>query len=316
MRWIAVRRERRVYLGGAIKRANERIMADTTNNSIRWATLALIAFGVVGAGLLLYQIGLMQQQITALRATDRQQLFWTVCQPAASVEERTAAFRQLVADGHEEWRSANLNGLELRGSTLDGAKLRLADLTAVDLREASLVETDLAGTRLRTADLSDADLSEATLDGADMLKAILDGADLDQARMLSTSLEQTSARGARFVLADMSDAILLMADMTDADFTGANLTGATLESARLNGATLVLTNLTEADLTGTDLTDANWWRARGLSQSQLFELATEFPPSEAAEPSRAEDFLIWVDSSGFMKSAAAAETAADTGESE
>ena len=133
---------------------------------------------------------------------------------------------------------------------------------------------------------------------AECLKAKLDGADFHKARLRSVSLEQVSAVKTRFVLADLSDALLLMADLSGADLTGADLTGATLEAANLRGATLALTNLTQANLKNADLTDANWWRARGLSQEQLIRFAADFPPTDAADPSRIQDYLLWADSFG------------------
>lgn len=255
-----------------------------------------VLLGLTGLALLLFQLWIMQRQWESLRNSERERMFWTLCQPSASVTERTAAFRQLAADGHDEWRSAASQGLDLRESRLDGAKLRLADLTACDLREASLVGVDLTGARLRTADLSGADLTDAVLDGAECLKAILDGADLRKAQLRNCLLEQTHAVGATFVLADLSEAILLMADLSEADLTGANLTASTLESAKLRGATLALTNLSEVNLTNADFTDSNWWRARGLTDDQLLDLAAEFPPSESAGTSRINDFELWINS--------------------
>ena len=259
-------------------------------------TSVFVLMGLTGAALLLFQMRIMQDQLELLQSSDRERMFWTLCQPSASVSERTAAFRQLAAGGHSEWRSAASQGLDLRGSRLDDAGLTLADLTACDLREASLFRADLSGARLRTADLSDADLTEAVLDGADCLKAILDRADFRMAKMRNCSLEQTQAVGADFVRADLSEALLLMADLSRADLTFADLTAATLDSAKLRGATLALTNLSEATLTNADLTDSNWWRARGLTEDQLLSFAAEFPPTESADASRIKDFELWINS--------------------
>lgn len=263
-------------------------------NASRWRGIVggCVVAGTVCA-ILLYQIALIQRQQESLAAQSRAQLFWRLCQPSTSAAERTAAFTQLVADGHSEWRSAVCRDLALQGSILDGASLRLVDLSACDLRDATLVKADLTAARLRTVDFRGADLTEATLDGAECLKAVFDDADCHRALMRSILLEQVSARQTRFVLADLSEAVLLMADLTGADMTGANLTAATLESANLRGATLALSNLAEANLRNANLTDSNWWRARGLSRDQLIRFAAEFPPTDAADPSRIEDYLLW-----------------------
>jgi uncharacterized protein YjbI with pentapeptide repeats len=265
-----------------------------TRSSLTTGFFALL--GLCGIALLLCQLWIMQRQWESLHSHDRERLFWTLCQPSASVAERTAAFRQLAADGHAEWRSAASQGLDLRESRLDDAELVLADLTACDLRDASLVDADLSGCRLRTADLSGADLTNAVLDGADCLRAILDGTEFRKAQMRNCSLEQVQAVGARFVLADLSEALLLMADLSQADFTGANLSSSSIESAKLRGATLALTDLSGSNLTNADFTDSNWWRARGLTDDQLLELAAEFPPSESAGTSRIKDFELWIKS--------------------
>lgn len=263
-----------------------------------WLMIAAAGLGLTVAALLSWQIWLLQHQQQVLRGLSREHRFWILCQPATSAEERTRAFAALVADGHTEWRSAATQGLNLRGSRMIRAELKLADLGACDLREALLIEADLTGASLRTADLSGADLTEATLDGAECLKATLDGADFHKARLRSISLEQVSAVKTRFVLADISDGLLLMADLSDADLTGADLTGATLEAANLQGATLALANLTQANLKNADLTNSNWWRARGLSQEQLVRFAADFPPTDAADPSRIQDYLLWADKFG------------------
>lgn len=263
-----------------------------------WLTAIVVVLGLIALALLIWQVRLLQEQQQALRATTREHLFWTLCQPATPVEERTRAFTRLAADGHSEWRSAATQGLNLRGSRLIRAELTLADLAACDLREALLIEANLTGVSLRTADLSKADLTEATLDGAECLKARLDGAHFHKARLRSVSLEQVSAVSTHFVLADLSDALLLMADLSGADLTHADLTGASLEAANLRGATLWLANLTQANLTNADLTDANWWRARGLTREQLVTFAADFPPTPDADPSRLQDYLLWADKFG------------------
>jgi len=237
--------------------------------------------------------GMLQQQKKVLASQQRAHLLWRLCEPATPAAERTSAFSQLVADGHSEWRSAFLRDLELRGSILDGASLRLANLSACDFRDASLTKADLTAALLRTTDFRGADLKDATLDGAECLKAVFDEADCHSALMRGVLLEQVSARNTQFVLADLSEAVLLMSDLTGANLTGANLTAATLESANLRGATLALTNLAEANLKNADLTDSNWWRARGLSRDQLIRFAADFPPTDAADPSRIEDYLLW-----------------------
>lgn len=263
-----------------------------------WFVVAMVASGLLAFALLLFQILLLQRQQTELRELTQEHAFWTLCQPTASIDERTRAFTRLVADGHREWRSAATQGLILQGSNLNHAKLVVADLTACDLRDASLLEADLTGARLRTADLSGADLTEATLEGAECLRAIVDEADFHKAHMASISLEQASAKKAQFILADMSEALLLLADLEGANLTGADLTAAILESAKLQGATLSLTNLTEANLTNADLTNSNWWRARGLTTDQLLQFAADFPPTDAADSSRIQDYLLWADNFG------------------
>jgi uncharacterized protein YjbI with pentapeptide repeats len=294
-------------------------MVDTPQHSAPasrgpWLMVIAAAVGLIALALLIWQVRLLQEQQQALRATTREHLFWTLCQPATPVEERTRAFTRLAADGHSEWRSAATQGLNLRGSRLVRAELKLADLAACDLREALLIEADLTGVSLRTADLSKADLTEATLDGAECLKAKLDGAHFHKALLRSVSLEQVSAVGTHFVLADLSDALLLMADLTRADLTGANLSGATLEAANLRGATLGLANLAQANLTNADLTDTNWWRARGLTREQLISFAAEFPPTPEGDPSRLQDYLLWADKFGATP-AGTSQSSPDTPES-
>lgn len=269
-------------------------------NATRWLLAGAAVVSLVVMGMLLVQVILLQRQVAALHEQTLPHQFWTLCQPTSSRAQRTTAFTRLVDAGHTEWRSAVTQELTLRDSVLDGAVLRVADLSACDLREASLRKTDLTGARLRTADLTGADLTEATLDGAECLKATLDRADFHKALLRSASLEQCSAAEARFVLADLSEALLLMADLTGADLTGANLTAANLESASFRGANLILANLAEADLTNADFTDSNWWRARGLTGDQLILFVADFAPTDAAEPSRIEDFLLWAE--GFEES--------------
>lgn len=266
-----------------------------------WLSGLLALTLIVFAGLTAFQLYLIkvqldlgQQQWRALESTRQEHLFWIVCQPTASAQERTNAFLRLVEAKHPEWRSAALNELRLQGCDLSLADLRLAQLIACDLRESRLNGALLTDSSLRLADLTKADLSDALLDGADLLKATLDDANFRKARMRRVSLEQVQAHRAQFILADLSEAHMLMADLTGANLTGADLTGARLEWAKLIGADVGLTNLTDANFENADLTNSNWWRARGLTDDQLTDFSERFAPTTDADESRRNDFQLWL----------------------
>ncbi len=268
-----------------------------------WPAWCLLAGAVLFAGLTLFQFRqiqqqfrLIQQQSEALRAGQRERLFWMVCQPSTPARERTDSFLQLVKLGQQEWRSAALHELQLQGSDLAGADLRFTNLAASDLTRANLTGALLNDSSLRLVDLTEADLSDSLLDGADLLKATLTKADFRKARMRRCSLEQANAVDAVFILADLAEARLVMTDFSRATLTGADLTGANMEWARLIGTDLTLTKLAEVRLENADLTNSNWWRARGLSEDQLDDLIQRCPPNDAAEASRREDYALWLQS--------------------
>src|SRR5690606_8167867 len=170
-----------------LRRSESALSRQRTGMTIFGIFAALLVLGLVAV-----QILLLHRQQQALQAQTREHRFWILCEPATPALQRAEAFSILVADGHDEWRSAATQGLSLRGSALDRARLKLADLSGCDLQEATLFQADLTGALLRVADLTGADLTEATLDGADCLRATLDDADFHKARMRSISLEQTS----------------------------------------------------------------------------------------------------------------------------
>src|SRR5689334_22506136 len=49
------------------------------------------------------------------RASAKEHDFWILCQPGAAPVAREAAFRNLVAAGNQQWRAADLRGLNLAG---------------------------------------------------------------------------------------------------------------------------------------------------------------------------------------------------------
>ena len=220
--------------------------------------------------------------------------FWLLCHENSTSSQRTSAFLDLVAAGNTEWRSARLDKLELEGVDLSGADLHDARFEAGNLKRANLQNAVLQRASLRLCELRNADFSNAVMHSADLLKADFGGAEFRGTDLKSASLEQAIGREAVFVLADLSDANLVLADLSKANLTGARFNGANLESAILRGADLALANLTDARLKGADLTDSSWWRARGLTSDQIVEFAKTFAPTDAADESRRNDFLLWL----------------------
>ena len=232
----------------------------------------------------------MQQQ----RLSSRERAFWVLCQPASPAVERERAFRQLVAEGNKEWRSADLHELNLAGIACPGADLQGAMFVRSTLVGANLARARFCSGSLEQADLSNADLTQADLSETQMLRAILKKSNLRRARLRAASIEQVQAENADLMLADLSDANCLMANLTGAKLDGANLSGARLESAVLKGASLSLTRLEAANLKDADFTNANWWRARGLRTDQIGFLKQKFAPTDDADPTSRRDYKKWL----------------------
>lgn len=232
----------------------------------------------------------MQQQ----RNSSQERAFWVLCQPGSPAAERERAFRQLVAAGNQEWRSADLHELNLAGMALPGANLQAALFVRTTLAGANLARARFCNGSLEQADLSGADLTQADLSETQLLRAILKETNLRRARLRAASIEQVQAENADLMLADLSDANGLMANLTGAKLDGANLSGARLESAVLKGASLSLARLDAANLNDADFTNANWWRARGLRTDQVEFLKQEFAPTDNANPALKQDYAKWL----------------------
>ncbi|MCU0783557.1 MAG: pentapeptide repeat-containing protein [Verrucomicrobia bacterium] len=253
---------------------------------------------LVTLGLLTVNVGLISRSLRLQRASSREHAFWVLCQPGASATARERAFRQLVAEGNKEWRSADLHELNLAGISLPGADLQGALFVRSSLGGANLARARFCNGSLEQADLSGADLSQADLSETQMLRAILKKTNLHRAKMRATSIEQVQAEGADLMLADLSDANCLMANLAGAKLDGANLSGARLDAAVLKGASLSLTRFDGADLKNAEFTNANWWRARGLRPGQIEFLKQQFAPTAAADPALKQDYAKWLGDAG------------------
>lgn len=259
----------------------------------RWRTVAIVTAVVVLLGLITLNLVLLIRQLDEQRRRSREYAFWTLCQPGAGPVERTECFLSLVANGNTRWQGAMLDRLELSHARLARTSLQNARFTDCVLSKADFESADLEFSVLNTCDLSEAGFQNARLRSTTFFKSDLSDANFRNADLLSTSLEQVKAPNAVFVGAKMADGFLAMAELTEADLTAADLTGADLTAAILKNAELALTNLTDADLTDADLSNTNWWRARGLSVSQLELYRVMFPPDSSATDSRKRDFAIW-----------------------
>jgi uncharacterized protein YjbI with pentapeptide repeats len=235
-----------------------------------------------------------QQQGTSAKEHD----FWVLCQPGATLREREATFRRLVAAENRQWRAADLRELNLAGLSVPGAFLEFASFVRTNLAGANLAGARLGGSTLELADLSGANLSGANLTEARFKHGILNGASFHGAILCASSLERAVAKSADFSAADLSDVNCQMANLTGAKLNGANLEGAKLEAATLKGATLTEARLGGADLTDTDFTNANWWCARGLSMQQLATLKRKFSPTADADAALQADYARWAEVAG------------------
>lgn len=230
------------------------------------------------------------------RATvqSREHAFWLLCHNTATPPQRTSAFLQLVSDGNTEWKSAQLERLQLTGNTLRQTQLASAQFSYCEFKSVDFGEAVLDSAGLDNCRIDSTSFDSASLNRASLFKSHLSDCSFRNTELLSASLEQAVATGCSFVAAKMGDAFLAMADLSNADLTGADLSNANLEATILKDADLALTNLYRANLTDTDLSNTNWWRSRGLSTEQLDDLTTRFPPSPTAAESRQRDFTIWL----------------------
>jgi uncharacterized protein YjbI with pentapeptide repeats len=225
---------------------------------------------------------------------NKEQLFWLICHPGYTSEQRSRAFAELLWLGNREWRSARLARLDLAGAQLAGASISQARMEGCKLSAAELVEADLRHTQFDQADLSGADLSRANLFECDLFKADLRGAIFMSANLRGAELGQSDAADAKFVDADMTAARLDLATLTNADFRLADLTEANLSLADLSSANLLRANFSNANLDQANLSNSNWWRAKGLSANQVAEFEKLHPPSEDAGETLKQDFEKWL----------------------
>jgi uncharacterized protein YjbI with pentapeptide repeats len=229
------------------------------------------------------------------RGNSRERDFWVLCQPGFAADQRERAFRNLVAAGNKEWRSAELRGLNLASVSMKGADLQYAPFVKTHLVAANFEGALLCRGALELCDCTHAQFTQANLTEARLLNAVLKGASFRRAVLCASTLEQAQAENADFESADLSDADCKMANLTGAKLVGANLSGAKLESTVLKGADLTLTRLDGANLTDTDFTNANWWAARGLTSKQLTYLKKKFPPTADADAALKADFARWAE---------------------
>lgn len=283
-------------------------MSDNANLAERVAALEKLGARQTGVGvkllwlfgasslvaLLLGNLWLIQRELMTRQQSTTEHHFWVVCQEMYPAPIRTEAFLHLVAAGNQEWRSAHLDGLDLKGVSLSNVDLQRADFRGSTLAKACCVGTKFSHGKLTNTDFTEADLSQADLAGADLFKALLRHTLLRRANLRGAVMQQIEAQNASFIAANLSDAYLLMANLTGARLDAADLTGANLEAATLKGANLSLARLTGVNLKDTDFTDCNWWRARGLTSDQQARLIKTFPPSDKADASLREDYQAWL----------------------
>jgi len=260
-----------------------------TQQAARWSLAGLVV-------LLSANAWLTTRHLEQQSRTTREHLFWVICHEGGTPESRRDVFLALVADGNSIWTAARLERLDLDGADLSGSYLVGAILDGSRMVEAQLVRTDLLQASLKTVDLRKASLRGAQMEEVIALKAKLDEAHFFEANLRSASLEQVHAHQANFVKADLSDSYLYMADFTGSTFTGANLTDANLEAAIFRDADLSLALMDGVRLVDADFSGANWWRAQGLTESQLDELSAKFAPDEDAVAERRDDYQRWLGS--------------------
>jgi uncharacterized protein YjbI with pentapeptide repeats len=246
-------------------------------------------------GLLSANLWMISRQLEKLSTSDKEHAFWVVCH-SESTTEREKAFLKLVELKNTEWLSARLNDLKLNGVNLRGVDLKWTFFNDTDLSEANFADAKLYKSEFQRANLSDSNLSGIEANEAVFFKANLSGSNLRGANLRSAKLDQANARNAQLVMASLADGNLRMIDLTNADLTGADFTGADLESAILKGANLALARLSYAILIDVDLTDSNWWRARGLTTTQIEHFKNVFSPTQNAGSSRRQDYELWLKS--------------------
>ena len=276
----------------------ERKLSETTRFgrlSRFWSFLGfLLVCGVLSANL-----WMISRQVETLSSSDKEHAFWVVCH-SESTTEREKAFLKLVELGNTEWLSARLNDLNLKGVNLQGVDLQLTFFNDSDLSEANFADANLYKSEFQRANLSDSNLSGIEANEAVFFKANLSGSNMRGANLRSAKLDQAVAREVQLVMASLADGYLPMIDLTKADLTGADFTGADLESAILKEANLALARFSNANLRDVDLTDSNWWRARGLTTTQIEHFKNLFPPTQNAGSSRRQDYELWLKSTEKM----------------
>jgi hypothetical protein len=259
----------------------------------RWKVFVialLSALFIIGAFNLFLTSNLLHEH----RDLSRQSAFWTLCQPGYDAAARKSAFLLLVAEGNKEWRSANLDSLDLQK-----ANLKQASLSGAAFRRAMLASVDLSAARLNKAsfemaDLNNADLSRAELSEAQLYRTVLKGAKLNRTILRAANLQEVKGEGAQFLAADLGDSDCLMADFRGATLAGANLNSARLEGAIFSGANLSLARVQDANIHNADFTNCNWWRARGFTSEKLGWLQKNFSPGTNAPAELKKDFDKWL----------------------
>ena len=256
----------------------------------------LLRMGVAGLLVLLsLNAWLTTRHIERQSLSSQEHLFWVLCHDGGTPQSRKEAFLGLVAAGNSIWTSARLEKLDLDGVDLAGTYLAGAILDGSRMVDAQLMRTDLLQASLKTVDLRKASLVGAQMEEILALRARLDEAQFFEANLRSASLEQVHAHKAQFARADLSEAYLYMADFTGSSFTGANLRDANLEAAIFRDTDLSLSVMDGVRLVDADFSGANWWRAQGLTQSQLDELSAKFSPDEDASDELREDYQRWLE---------------------
>lgn len=258
----------------------------------RWHLL-LLAVLFVGVAVGASNLYLLSKLANVEQQQNKERWFWELGQPGYSDEDRRKALAELYWIGNTEWRSARLERLDLTGIQLARADIQNAWMNGCKLTRADLTSVVLRQTKLRQSDLSEAVLTGAVLFEADLLKSNLQDAVFDHADLRGASLDQSNASRSSFINADLSAARMELIQLHDADLQAANLSEADLRLADLSRANLLEANLSNANLDQVILRDSNWWRAEGLTSTQIKSFAERFPPTEDAPESVRKDFEAW-----------------------
>lgn len=259
----------------------------------KWSARLLLIPLIALISLLTINVRTLKQQFETEKSNSLESAFWKLCHSEVSPETRADCFLQLVASGNVEWRSALLDDMQISGLDLANQDIQLAHFRRGKFPDARFRAADLRSTTFDLCELPGSDFSNTDLSTAILFKGNLAKADFRDAILRTTSFEQSKVQNAVFVRADMTDGFLPMADLTGADFTAAKLTNANLEAAILAGTNLALADLSGAKIEDVDFTNSNWWRARGLSNRALTDLAERYAPTDAAPESRRRDFELW-----------------------